>query len=168
MNIILTRHRPGSGSVALIGSFRPNVRFPETQKPFPPCTTRSLGRPKGSAAAAAAAVIIVSGKELITESGFLSDNRSGVLERQQTTLEEELVGGHHGVVGNGKLEVGGDRSGVVPGGLEDLRAGMEGFGEVVGEGNAGAHGRVNGGLGVVGALLMMMMVIVHDDDGEFV
>lgn len=39
---------------------------------------------------------------------------------------------------------------------------MERFSEVVGEGNTGADGWINGGFRVVGALLMMM--IIHDDN----
>lgn len=42
---------------------------------------------------------------------------------------------------------------------------MERFGEIVGEGNTGTDGWIEGGgFSVVGVLLMMVMVI-HDDDG---
>lgn len=118
----------------------PNVGPLQPQKRLPP--RRPFRRPEGDVI-----VVIVNGEELLSEGGDPMRRRGRrrriVLEGQQPSLEEELVGAAHGGVvgGDGEFEVRRDRR------LRSQRApdhllpeSLLGVDEVIGEGDSGAHG----------------------------
>lgn len=98
----------------------PNVGPVQAQKRLPP-RRRRRGRPFRRPESDD--VVVVHGEELFSEGGDPLRRRRivstttasiiiiGVLEGQEPSLEEELVGAaHHGVVGDGEFEVRGDLS----------------------------------------------------------
>lgn len=90
-------------------------------------------------------LVLVLEKKLVAESGGPMEGvvvGVGVLEGEKAALEEELVGGHHRVVGDGEFEIGGHGRGRGRGGSGgDGGSCLLEIDEVAGEGDSGAGRR---------------------------